>query len=108
MTRPKDCDGLAWCDEAGHPTIDVSPDLRDKTMLWVFLHELAHIRHHSFIPLPEQVMSDAPEDTSPSYMRREDEADHQANVWLEYGKRFRDHNLPEFQGILDALLTYYQ
>jgi len=108
MNRPEGYDGLAWCDELGRLTIDVSPDLSEKTMMYVFLHELGHIRHHTYIPLPESVAMSSPVDTSASYMRREDEADAQAKVWMEYGRRHRDLSLPDYEGILTALLTYYQ
>jgi len=109
LTRPDDFDGLAWCDELGRSTIDVSPDLSDKNMMYVFLHELAHIRHHTYIPLTETVMRSTPEDiTSPSYIRREDQADRQAKDWLEYGEKYQDHDLPYLEGILTALLTYYR
>jgi len=107
LSRPDQCDGMAWCDELGRLTIDVSPDLSDETMMYVYLHELAHIRHHSFIPLPEKVVQSISEDMSTSYQIRETQADDQAKTWMEYGKRYRDHNLPYFEGVLDALLTYY-
>jgi len=108
MVRPSDTDGLAWCDELGRSTIDISPDLSDTGMLYVFLHEIAHIRHHTFRPVTEKVMMRTPLSThKASYHAREDQADSQAKVWLDYGKRHRDHDLPYFEGVLTALLTYY-
>ena len=108
MVRPDDADGMAWCDELGRLTIDISPDLSDETMLYVFLHELGHIRHQKFIPSSEAVVRSSPILTTASQKVREDQADTQAKVWIEYGRRHRDLSLPDYEGILTALLTYYQ
>jgi len=109
MTRPDDADGLAWCDDLGRLTIDVSPDLSDDRMMYVFLHELGHIRHHNFIPLTEVAMVASPDESRDAvYKMREDQADIQAKIWIEYGKRHCDRGLPDFEGILTALLTYYR
>jgi len=108
LTKPDGADGLAWCDDLGRPTIDIRPDLPDDLQLYVFLHEISHIRHHNLIPVSEKVMVTSPLPThKASYQIKEDQADRQAKTWLEYGRRYRDHNLPEFEGVLTALLTYY-
>jgi len=108
MHKPDDTDGLAWCDELGRSTIDIRPDLPDDLFLYVFMHELAHIRHHRYQAVTEKVMrsSALPVDDA-SYQAREDQADRQAKTWIEYGKAHRDCDLPELEGILTALLTYY-
>ena len=109
MTKPEGTDGLAWCDELGRLTIDIRPDLPDDLMMYAFLHELGHLRHHNFIPSTEKVVTSATLAThKASYQVKEDQADVQAKTWLQYGKRHRDHDLPEFQGILTALFTYYK
>jgi len=108
MVRPKSSDGLAWCDDLGRLTIDVRPDLPDDLQMHVFLHELAHIRHHNFTPVTEKYVTSTPLETHDAvYQAREDDAEDQYKTWLEYGQRYRDYNLPEFEGILTALLTYY-
>jgi hypothetical protein len=108
LTRPDGADGLAWCDDLGRPTIDISSDLSDDLQLYVLLHEISHVRHHNFIPVTEKVMVITPLSThKASYQIKEDQADRQAKVWLDYGKRHRDEDLPYFEGVLTALLTYY-
>jgi len=108
ITRPDDAYGLAWCDELGRSTIDISPDLTDDQMIYVFLHELGHIRHQKFTPVAEDVMARSSLPLAKaSYQAREGQADRQAKDWLEYGKRYRDRSLPDLEGILTALLTYY-
>jgi len=108
MVKPSDADGLAWCDDLGRLTIDIRPDLPDDLMSYVLLHEVAHLYHHNFRPSTEKVMSETPLSThKASYQAREDQADIQAKTWLDYGKRHRDCDLPYFEGILTALLTYY-
>ena len=109
MTKPVGGHGMTWCDELGRLTVDISPDLSHSQTLYVFLHELGHCLHHNFIPVTEEVMSRTPENkTSVGYSLREDHADIQAKTWLEYGQRYRDHTLPEVEGVLTALLTYYE
>jgi hypothetical protein len=80
VTKPEAFDGLCWRDEAERLTIDVSPDLSDKDMMYVFLHDLSHAKHHSYKPVTEAVMDSLP--GAPSYQSRESQADKQAYTWL--------------------------
>jgi len=106
MVRPSGCDGLTWRDELGRLTIDVSPDLDDKVMVSVLLHETAHARHHNFTPVTEKVMQASPLSRSLMQSVREDQADHQAAIWLKYGEDHRDWSYNYLQGVLIPLLTY--
>ena len=106
MHRPSDCDGLTWCDELGRLTIDISPDLDDEVMVYVLLHETAHCLHHTFRPVTERVMQASPLSKTLIYNIREDQADHQAKIWLQYGEQHRDWSMNYFQGVLTPLLTY--
>jgi hypothetical protein len=101
MIYPGDhLDGVTWCDELGRLTIDIRPHLSDDRLLAVIC------KHHTFIPVRETVMQASPLDRSHGQSIREDQADDQAMVWMNYALRHRDQALPLLEGSLWQLLTY--
>jgi hypothetical protein len=76
-------------------------------MVTTLLHEIGHARHHNFRPVTEKVMQSYKVDkSSPVHDLREQQADHQADIWLKYGEDHRDWSYNYLQGVLTPLLTY--
>jgi len=90
--------------------VDISPAITsDEKRLRVFLHELAHAKHHNYLrsdyykaapnsqPRPQLTASD---------WRQEDTAEKQAAEWLEWGRNKARELIPQIYKIapIDAIL----
>ena len=97
-------------DLLGNLIIDISPEIQtDEKRLRVFLHELAHAKHHNYLrsdyykaapnsqPGPQLTASD---------WRQEDTAEKQAAEWLEWGRNKARELIPQIYKIapIDAIL----
>jgi Zn-dependent peptidase ImmA (M78 family) len=97
------CVGECHADENGRVIIDISPNLDDETMLYVFAHECAHAFLHTFKPsnLHSQMPGSAvPNENNLKSQVLELTADELANDWVNYAKSNGD----DFEDWLCALL----
>jgi hypothetical protein len=110
--------GQAYKTENGAAVIDIAPDLTERDTLYVFLHEVSHIRDDfpDFAPAdywraaPGSVVLNDGVQAALETMPREHEADDQARVWLGYSEKFYDrYQAPTtLERKLLALLEYPQ
>jgi len=97
-------EGLCRKDSSGLLTIDIEPQLSDKRMLFVFLHEVSHAKKDNILPMELEV-SDKIEDTKTRlYNIKEAEADKQAEAWLRYAEANRNQEHDYFEGCLWTLM----
>jgi hypothetical protein len=100
------CAGECHADESGRVVIDIKPGLDDETMLFVFAHECAHAKLHTFKPsnLHSQMSGTAvPNENDLGNQVREMTADELANWWVKYAKSKADN----FEDWLWALVERY-
>jgi len=93
--------------------IDLSPDIpNDKKLLDVFLHELAHAKHHTYIPSNHAKVRPAsvPKEPLDNWdKRREVTAEKQAADWKKYADKHANPDLVKmapFTAKLISLLGY--
>ena len=94
----------------GTPVVSLSQGLKDygdREYLRVYLHELAHVKFHSQNYVRSTIDQESPDFDIPVNTVVEDQADKQANEWLEYGDKHRDQNKPYANGVILALVDYY-
>lgn len=108
------CRGLADRDKDGNATITIEPGMDQDNELFVFLHEVAHIKLHynhmepsDFSSLPQRSVPQ-PKDGEPPPGRayQENQANVLANVWKTWGKTLRSRDVDWYLGCLMALEKY--
>lgn len=99
--------GLCRLDSSGLTVIDLEPALQfnEFQLVKYFLHETAHAKLDTFIPLSLEVSDKIPVDTKTSeYHSSEQKADIQAEAWLQYAEENRDKSKDYLTGCLYSLL----
>ena len=104
----KGADGECHADQSGNVIIDVSPDFSDPTMLYIFLHEVAHAKNDRFLrsnvwELSEQSVSDDPGIRTAGYDLKEGRAEKVAREWIAYAEKNANPEFDYFEGCLLAL-----
>jgi len=98
--------GLCRADSSGLVTIDIEPELQsnERKFLEIFLHEVAHAKLHSFVPMELELSDRIPLTKDTEFEHRETTAEVQAQEWLQYAETHRNNNLDYFTGCIYSLL----
>jgi Zn-dependent peptidase ImmA (M78 family) len=108
----KKADGCFYKSSSGEPIIEIKPYLDDDRVLFVMLHECAHVvlhrddvRINDMSSKPSGSVAIGHHDVIP---KNEREADELANKWLAYARRCvkREQGMSEIEALLWALLEY--
>lgn len=96
----------------GTPEVRIDPELGALT-LETYLHELAHIKlghvdHMAKSGLHDRAPRSRPAEAAHQLPAIEKQAEAQAAAWLRYGRKHADPSRPEGEGIIYALVDYYQ
>jgi len=103
--------GTVQINQKGVPIIHIAPWLGEHTIS-TYLHELAHVRLHADQMTRSNLDQAAPRSVTVSKSDKrptwEAQADQLRDQWLAYGKAHADPSLPGDEGVLWALINYYQ